>query len=94
MLACWLAQRPADGDRPVSLSRPESRLPLPCHTDKLIYVCEVGKKEALRSFDGHEDEVNYISWDRTGHYLASCSDDCTSRVRLRAPTASQGGKRR
>lgn len=51
-----------------------------CSTDKLIYVCEVGKKEALRSFDGHEDEVNYISWDRTGHYLASCSDDCTSRI--------------
>lgn len=49
--------------------------------DKRVIVCEVGKTEALRVFDGHEDEVNFICWDRTGHYLASCSDDCTAKVR-------------
>lgn len=49
--------------------------------DKTVIVCELGKDEPVMVFDGHEDEVNFIRWDPTGHYLASCSDDCTAKVK-------------
>lgn len=51
-----------------------------CSTDKTVIVCEVGRDEPVIVFEGHEDEVNFIRWDPTGHYLASCSDDCTAKV--------------
>jgi len=51
-----------------------------CSTDKMIYVCELGKSRPVKSFAGHSDEVNAIKWDATGSLLASCSDDYTAKV--------------
>ncbi|KAI9366787.1 WD40-repeat-containing domain protein [Zopfochytrium polystomum] len=49
-------------------------------TDKSAYVCRMGTIEPVRSYAGHQNEVNVIRWDPTGTYLASCSDDCTAKV--------------
>eukprot|EP01113_Clastostelium_recurvatum_P039602 TRINITY_DN6060_c0_g1_i1.p1 TRINITY_DN6060_c0_g1~~TRINITY_DN6060_c0_g1_i1.p1 ORF type:complete len:484 (-),score=88.80 TRINITY_DN6060_c0_g1_i1:36-1487(-) len=51
-----------------------------CSTDKMIYICELGKSKPLRMFSGHEDEVNAIKWDPSGSILASCSDDGTAKI--------------
>eukprot|EP01132_Coremiostelium_polycephalum_P005919 gene5919-7368_t len=51
-----------------------------CSTDKMIYVCEIGKNRPIRTFQGHEDEINAIKWDPTGNLLASCSDDLTTKI--------------
>ncbi|KYQ89394.1 hypothetical protein DLAC_10055 [Tieghemostelium lacteum] len=51
-----------------------------CSTDKMIYVCEIGKNKPIQSFQGHEDEINSIRWDPTGNLLASCSDDHTIKI--------------
>jgi WD40 repeat protein len=51
-----------------------------CSSDKLIHVCKVGDTRAVRTFAGHEDEVNAIRWDPSGRLLASCSDDKTAKV--------------
>eukprot|EP01112_Ceratiomyxa_fruticulosa_P010166 TRINITY_DN2682_c0_g1_i1.p1 TRINITY_DN2682_c0_g1~~TRINITY_DN2682_c0_g1_i1.p1 ORF type:complete len:495 (+),score=85.03 TRINITY_DN2682_c0_g1_i1:259-1743(+) len=51
-----------------------------CSTDKMIYVCEIGKNKPVRAFSGHEDEVNAIKWDPSGSLLASCSDDTTAKI--------------
>lgn len=51
-----------------------------CSTDKMIYVCELGKSRPIRRFEGHLDEVNAIKWDPTGTLLASCSDDFTAKI--------------
>ncbi len=42
-----------------------------CSTDKMIYVCEVGKNKPVKQFAGHQDEVNAIKWDPSGTLLAS-----------------------
>lgn len=51
-----------------------------CSTDKNIFVCELGKTDYLRLFQGHSDEVNAIKWDPSGTLLASCSDDCSAKI--------------
>uniref|UniRef100_A0A061RU95 Transducin (Beta)-like 1 n=1 Tax=Tetraselmis sp. GSL018 TaxID=582737 RepID=A0A061RU95_9CHLO len=51
-----------------------------CSTDKMIYVCELGKQKPVAQFKGHKDEVNAIKWDPTGTLLASCSDDFTAKI--------------
>jgi len=51
-----------------------------CSVDKMIYVCELGKKSPVRCFQGHSDEVNCLKWDCSGRFLASCSDDHTAKV--------------
>ncbi|KAN0030504.1 hypothetical protein ACTA71_009143 [Dictyostelium dimigraforme] len=51
-----------------------------CSTDKMIYVCEIGKDKPIMSFQGHHDEINAIKWDPTGNLLASCSDDYTAKI--------------
>jgi transducin (beta)-like 1 len=51
-----------------------------CSTDKMIYVCEVGKQKPIKQFAGHQDEVNAIKWDPSGSLLASCSDDFTAKI--------------
>ncbi|KAL6073861.1 Transducin (beta)-like 1 X-linked receptor 1, variant 2 [Balamuthia mandrillaris] len=51
-----------------------------CSTDKMIYVCELGKTRPLKCFQGHQDEVNAIKWDPSGTLLASCSDDFTAKI--------------
>ncbi|KAM9956367.1 hypothetical protein ACTFIR_003080 [Dictyostelium discoideum] len=51
-----------------------------CSTDKMIYVCEIGKEKPIMNFQGHHDEINAIKWDPTGTLLASCSDDYTAKI--------------
>ncbi|KAL0352093.1 UNVERIFIED_CONTAM: WD40 repeat-containing protein HOS15 [Sesamum calycinum] len=50
-----------------------------CSTDSMIYVCKVGENRPIKSFSGHQGEVNAIKWDPTGSLLASCSDDSTAK---------------
>eukprot|EP00298_Acanthocystis_sp_HF-20_P008899 c17973_g1_i1.p1 GENE.c17973_g1_i1~~c17973_g1_i1.p1 ORF type:complete len:487 (+),score=246.70 c17973_g1_i1:68-1528(+) len=51
-----------------------------CSTDKMIYVCRLGELKPIKSFEGHEDEVNTIRWDPRKKYLASCSDDFSIKI--------------
>ncbi|KAK9830274.1 hypothetical protein WJX72_010750 [[Myrmecia] bisecta] len=51
-----------------------------CSTDKMIYVCKLGEAAPVKTFQGHQDEVNAIKWDPTGKLLASCSDDRTAKI--------------
>ena len=47
---------------------------------KRVHVCQIGIGDPLKSFEGHEDEVNAVKWDPRGILLASCSDDKTAKV--------------
>ncbi|CAK9139464.1 unnamed protein product [Ilex paraguariensis] len=51
-----------------------------CSTDMMIYVCKVGENRPIKTFAGHQGEVNAIKWDPTGSLLASCSDDSTAKI--------------
>lgn len=51
-----------------------------CSTDRTIHVCKLGDSQPLKTFTGHEDEVNAIKWDPSGRLLASCSDDATAKI--------------
>ncbi|KAM7514392.1 hypothetical protein LguiA_003975 [Lonicera macranthoides] len=51
-----------------------------CSTDNMIYVCKVGENRPIKTFSGHQGEVNAIKWDPTGSLLASCSDDYTAKI--------------
>lgn len=51
-----------------------------CSTDTMIYVCKVGENRPIRTFSGHQAEVNAIKWDPSGSLLASCSDDATAKI--------------
>ncbi|KAH6800412.1 WD-40 repeat family protein [Perilla frutescens var. hirtella] len=51
-----------------------------CSTDSMIYVCKVGENRPIKTFAGHQGEVNAIKWDPTGSLLASCSDDSTAKI--------------
>eukprot|EP00252_Welwitschia_mirabilis_P025248 TRINITY_DN7803_c0_g1_i2.p1 TRINITY_DN7803_c0_g1~~TRINITY_DN7803_c0_g1_i2.p1 ORF type:complete len:276 (+),score=43.48 TRINITY_DN7803_c0_g1_i2:42-869(+) len=51
-----------------------------CSTDKMIYVCKLGEPRPIKTFAGHQDEVNAIKWDPSGQLLASCSDDFTAKI--------------
>ncbi|KAM1507271.1 hypothetical protein PS1_016908 [Malus domestica] len=51
-----------------------------CSTDTLIHVCKVGENQPIKTFSGHQGEVNAIKWDPTGTLLASCSDDYTAKI--------------
>ncbi|XP_073122416.1 WD40 repeat-containing protein HOS15 [Henckelia pumila] len=51
-----------------------------CSTDSMIYVCKVGENRPIKTFSGHQGEVNAIKWDPTGSLLASCSDDSTAKI--------------
>ncbi|GMP80929.1 hypothetical protein CsSME_00035840 [Camellia sinensis var. sinensis] len=51
-----------------------------CSTDHMIYVCKVGENRPIKTFSGHQGEVNAIKWDPTGSLLASCSDDSTAKI--------------
>ncbi|XP_078442400.1 WD40 repeat-containing protein HOS15-like [Wolffia australiana] len=51
-----------------------------CSTDNMIYVCKVGEMRPIKTFSGHQGEINAIKWDPTGSLLASCSDDATAKI--------------
>ncbi|KAL5559111.1 hypothetical protein UlMin_035322 [Ulmus minor] len=51
-----------------------------CSTDTMIYVCKIGENRPIKTFSGHQGEVNAIKWDPTGTLLASCSDDYTAKI--------------
>ncbi|MBA0677735.1 hypothetical protein Goari_019125, partial [Gossypium aridum] len=48
-------------------------------TDHMIYVCRIGETRPIKTFAGHQGEVNCVKWDPTGSLLASCSDDITAK---------------
>lgn len=52
--------------------------------DKTIQVCRIGHSIPIRTFRGHEDEINRVSFSpgtgSAGRLLASCSDDMTVRI--------------
>ncbi|MBA0685614.1 hypothetical protein Goari_013267, partial [Gossypium aridum] len=45
----------------------------------MIYVCKIGETRPIKTFAGHQGEVNCVKWDPTGSLLASCSDDITAK---------------
>ncbi|CAN1310331.1 WD40 repeat-containing protein HOS15 [Linum perenne] len=49
-------------------------------TDNMIYVCKVGETRPVKTFAGHQGEVNCVKWDPAGQLLASCSDDISAKV--------------
>ncbi|XP_010550346.1 PREDICTED: F-box-like/WD repeat-containing protein TBL1XR1 [Tarenaya hassleriana] len=49
-------------------------------TDSMIYVCKIGETRPVKTFAGHQGEVNCVKWDPTGSLLASCSDDITAKI--------------
>ncbi|BAT75639.1 WD40 repeat-containing protein [Vigna angularis] len=49
-------------------------------TDNMIYVCKIGETRPIKTFAGHQGEVNCVKWDPTGSLLASCSDDITAKI--------------
>ncbi|XP_048232389.1 WD40 repeat-containing protein HOS15 isoform X3 [Ricinus communis] len=49
-------------------------------TDNMIYVCRVGDNRPVKTFAGHQGEVNCVKWDPTGSLLASCSDDISAKI--------------
>ncbi|CAF3088523.1 unnamed protein product [Rotaria socialis] len=51
-----------------------------CSTDQKIHVCRLGELRAIKTFHGHQNEVNAIKWDPQGRLLASCSDDMTLKI--------------
>ncbi|TPP56146.1 F box like wd repeat containing protein tbl1xr1 [Fasciola gigantica] len=51
-----------------------------CLTDINTHVCELGRLTPVKTFQGHEEEVNAIKWDPDGWVLASCSGDQTQKV--------------
>ena len=51
-----------------------------CSTDQKIHVCCLGELRPVKTFHGHQNEVNAIKWDPQGRLLASCSDDMTLKV--------------
>ena len=52
-----------------------------CSTDQKIHVCRLNESRPIKTFLGHQNEVNAIKWDPQGRLLASCSDDMTLKVR-------------
>lgn len=51
-----------------------------CSTDQKIHVCQLGVQKPIKTFQGHQNEVNAIKWDPQGRLLASCSDDMTLKI--------------
>merc|ERR1711920_206300 len=51
-----------------------------CSTDRSVHICRVGQNQPLKTYTGHNDEVNAVKWSPSGTLLASCSDDCTAKI--------------
>lgn len=51
-----------------------------CSTDKMIYLCSLDSNFPVKTYDGHQDEINCLKFDPSGNLLASCSDDYTAKI--------------
>uniref|UniRef100_A0A915DF55 Uncharacterized protein n=1 Tax=Ditylenchus dipsaci TaxID=166011 RepID=A0A915DF55_9BILA len=51
-----------------------------CSTDRCIHICKIGADRPIKTFQGHANEVNAISYDPVTQLLASCSDDRTLKI--------------
>ncbi|ETW86725.1 hypothetical protein HETIRDRAFT_306016 [Heterobasidion irregulare TC 32-1] len=51
-----------------------------CGADKMIHLFGLGVDEPIKTFQGHESEINQIKFDPSGTLLASCSDDRSTRI--------------
>ncbi|GAU26081.1 hypothetical protein TSUD_225440, partial [Trifolium subterraneum] len=51
-----------------------------CSADHMIHVFKIGEDQPIKTFAGHQNEVNCIKWNPTGSLLASCSDDTTAKI--------------
>ncbi|KAF4359619.1 hypothetical protein F8388_007803 [Cannabis sativa] len=49
-------------------------------TDTMIHVFRIGEPRPIKTFAGHQGEVNCVKWDPTGSLLASCSDDISAKI--------------
>ncbi|PON49948.1 Guanine nucleotide-binding protein, beta subunit [Parasponia andersonii] len=49
-------------------------------TDTMIHVFKIGEFHPIKTFAGHQGEVNCVKWDPTGSLLASCSDDISAKI--------------
>ncbi|KAL2499622.1 WD-40 repeat family protein [Abeliophyllum distichum] len=49
-------------------------------SDHMIHVCKIGETNPVKTFSGHQGEVNCVKWDPMGMLLASCSDDITAKI--------------
>lgn len=56
-----------------------------CGSDRTVQWCAVGDRAPLRTFSGHEDEVNAIAVNPARNCLASASDDGTARLWVLTP---------
>ncbi|CAG8466231.1 10557_t:CDS:10 [Ambispora gerdemannii] len=60
-----------------------------CSKDKKIYLCttESNRNPVVKTFVGHQEEINVIRWDPVTNYLASGSDDRTAKIwSVKSPT--------
>ncbi|KAA1467843.1 WD40 repeat-like protein [Dentipellis sp. KUC8613] len=51
-----------------------------CGADRVIHIMSLSKEGIVKSFKGHENEINQIKFNPTRTRLASCSDDKTARI--------------
>lgn len=53
-----------------------------CSSDMSIHICKVSSPDnaAIRTLNGHKDEVNAVCWSPGGALVASCSDDSTAKI--------------
>lgn len=68
-----------------------------CSVDRSIHICQLGMSVPFKTFyvslgiqfsftftfQGHENEVNAVKFDKVSRRLASCSDDRTLKARFR-----------
>lgn len=48
-----------------------------CDAKARIYDVRDGSKKAIRSFEGHDSDINSVTWMKQGHMFATGSDDST-----------------
>ncbi|CAD6190479.1 unnamed protein product [Caenorhabditis auriculariae] len=51
-----------------------------CSTDKTIKLCEIGMEGSRKTFLGHTDDINAVSYNHNCNRFASCSDDRTVKI--------------
>jgi transducin (beta)-like 1 len=51
-----------------------------CSTDGTVIVAQLGALKPIKSWQGHESEVNAVRWDPAGNLAATAGDDMTVKV--------------